>query len=280
MGYGEDLGPLFGPGPHRSAWRTSPEVGRAAEGAGMDTGMDTGRVALLPTGAVEQHGPHLPLGVDAWLAEAVCLGVSRSLSASGPGAAPLVAERLSYGCSWHHTRFPGTVTLRTRTFVDLVVDVCRSLAAGGYRPLVVNGHGGNRGALQVALAEAAEAGVRAWTVSYFELLPDVAEQLFPPGETATGHACALETSLVWYLWPEAVRVAAIPAGETPATSPDPHLYSQDPLGVVRPFDEINPTGVIGRPSAATPEAGARLYRAAVDRLADVVRRVAAARPTA
>lgn len=260
---GTDIAGLFSPGPHRYAWRTSPEAGR-------DRADDRPPVALLPTGAVEQHGPHLPLGVDTWLAEAVCLGVA------GRDDSVLVAERLPYGCSWHHTRLPGTVTLRTRTFVDLVADVCRSLVANGYRPLVVNGHGGNRGALQVALADLAEAGGRAWSVSYFELLADLAAELFPPGETSTGHACALETSLVWYLWPDAVRAGDIPPGETPPTWPDPHLFSRDRVGVVRPFDEINPTGVIGRPSDASPEAGQRLYVAAVDRLAAVVHRVRAA----
>lgn len=253
-----NLAPLFAPGPHRSSWRTSPEAGR-------DDGTDA--VVLVPTGAVEQHGPHLPLGVDAWLAEAVCLGVAASEDSV------LVAERISYGCSWHHTRLPGTVTVRTRTFIDLLVDVCRSFTAAGYRPLLVNGHGGNRGAIQVALADLAEAGGRAWSVSYFELLADIAAELFSPVEAATGHACALETSMVWHLWPEAVRVDDIPAGQTPQTWPDPHLYSRDRVTVVRPFDEINPTGVIGRPSDASPEAGARLYGAAVERLAEVVRRV-------
>lgn len=244
----------FGPGPIRSAWRTSPQA-------------DGGAVVLVPTGAVEQHGPHLPLGTDAWIAEAVCLGVAETESEV------LVAEPLSYGCSWHHTRMPGTVTLRTRTYIDLVVDVCRSYAVNGYRPVIVNGHGGNRAPLQVALTDLAEAGERAWAISYFELLLDLAATLFPDPETATGHACALETSLIWHLWPEAVRTDAIPAGGTPPTWPEPHLLSQDRVAVVRPFDEINPTGVIGRPSDASPEAGARLYEAAVERVAEVVQKI-------
>jgi creatinine amidohydrolase len=227
---------------------------------------------LIPAGAVEQHGPHLPLGTDAWVAEAVCLGVA----SADPDV--VVGEPLPYGCSWHHTRLPGTITLRTRTFIDLVVDVCRSYAANGYVPLIVNGHGGNRAPLEVALADLAEGGVRGWAVSYFELLAEEVAAEFPAHESAAGHACALETSIVWHLWPQAVREAAIPPGDTPPTWPDPHLFGGAAVRVVRPFDEINPTGVIGRPSVASRRAGARLYESAVRRVADVVARIRAARP--
>lgn len=249
-----DVTANFAPNPRRMAWRPSPDHETPRPGT----------VALLPTGAVEQHGPHLPVGVDAWLAEAVCTGAAGSVDDV------VVAETLPYGCSWHHTALPGTITLRTSTFINVVVDVCRSLADNGYLPLIVNGHGGNRAVLDVALTELAESGVRAWGVSYFALLTDQVDVEFPPGETAAGHACAMETSLVWHLWPDAVREAHIPSGDTPPTWPDPHLFSTDPVRVIRPFNEINPNGVIGRPSAASREAGERLYRTAVQRLGEVV----------
>ena len=227
-------------------------------------------ITLLPVGATEQHGPHLPLGTDWWLAEAVALAAARRV----PGVD--VAGAVPYGISPHHRGFRGTVTLRTRTFIDLVVDVCASLEADGRVPVVVNGHGGNRGALQVAVAELGERGHTAWTVSYFELLDDVVDEVFPDGHRHVGHACALETSLVMHLWPDAVVTDRIPEGGTPPGWPDPHLYTRDRVSVYRRFEDINPTGVVGTPSLATPEAGRRLFESAADRVADVVERVRAA----
>lgn len=226
-------------------------------------------LTLLPVGATEQHGPHLPLGTDWWLAEAV------ALEAAGRAPGADVAGAVPYGISPHHRGFPGTVTLRTRTFIDLVVDVCASLAADGRVPVVVNGHGGNRGALQVAVAELGERGHTAWAVSYFELLDDVVEDVFPDGHRHVGHACALETSLVMHLWPEAVAADRIPEGGTPPCWPDPHLFTGDRVSVYRRFEDVNPTGVVGTPSLATPEAGARLFEAAADRLAVLLGRIRA-----
>jgi len=182
--------PTFDPSPARAAWATSPE---AAAPAG---------VLVLPTGAVEQHGPHLPLGVDAWIAHAVALGAA---ARSGRAA---VAEPLPYGCSSHHLAFAGTASLSPATFIAVVRDVCASLARDGASVLVINGHGGNRAALDVALVELGAVGVRASAVSYFDLIRDDLPEL---ADDEVGHACALETSLMLHLWPASVRRDAIPA---------------------------------------------------------------------
>jgi creatinine amidohydrolase len=246
----------FEPGPGRYGWRRSPQLtARAVAGAAPS-------LVVLPVGATEQHGPHLPVGVDAWLAEAV------ALAAAARDGVTLVADPLPYGSSAHHTAFPGTLTLRPRVFVDVVTDVCRSLTRDGHVPVIVNGHGGNRGPLALGLAELLADGITAWAVSYFELVADVAAELFPDAARATGHACALETSLILHLWPDAVDTAAIPPGGTPPTWPDPHLYTTDPVVVARPFERLNSTGVIGIPSSASAAAGKRLFDAAAERLAN------------
>ena len=102
----------------------------------------------------------------------------------------------------------------------------------------------------------------------------VGEQFDDPS-SATGHACALETSLALFLWPELVDISAVPRGETPLTWPDPHMFATSKASLVRRFDEINPTGVIGRPAAASADAGRRLFEAAVKRSIDLVSRLAA-----
>lgn len=245
-----------------SPWRLSSLTTAEAGNAGSRKS-----VAILPTGATEQHGPHLPLGTDAMIAKAVAEKVATSMERV------VVTDPISYGCSWHHTRFPGTITLRTKTFIALVVDVGQSLSSAGFVPVILNGHGGNRAPLQVALTELAEAGVRAYAFTYFDLLAGRLGDIIPDSDTSTGHAGALETSLIMYLWPQAVKEAMIPSGGTPSTWPDPHMFAQEPVSVARPFDEINPAGVIGSPSTASVEKGERIFALASSRCQEVVARI-------
>jgi creatinine amidohydrolase len=228
--------------------RTSAEIAAAAA-----------RLTIVPVGATEQHGPHLPVGTDTVLATAVAEGIVERT----PGT--LVGPVLALGCSSHHRAFPGTISLRVPTFVDTVVDVCRSIDAAGSTALLLNGHGGNRAPLDVALSALADEGIRAFALTYWELLEDVVvEALGDDAATACGHACALETSLMQHLRAGDVRESLIPTGATPPTWLDPHMFSKHAARVVRPFEEISSDGVIGRPELATPELGRRLFAAAVD----------------
>jgi creatinine amidohydrolase len=238
----------------------------ALTSAELEAGTD--RLVVVPVGAIEQHGPHLPLDTDTLLATSVAEGIV----ARTPGT--LLGPTLELGCSSHHSAFPGTVSLRTETFVGIVVDVCRSLTRAGLTIVLLNAHGGNQAQLDVALTELAGEGVRAYAFTYWKLLEDVVvDELGDAAGDACGHACALETSLMQHLHPEHVRESAIPAGGTPPTWPDPHMFSRDAVRVVRPFDEIRPDGVIGRPSLATPELGRRRFEVAVDRGTLIVERV-------
>jgi creatinine amidohydrolase len=225
-------------------------------------------IVLLATGSLEQHGPHLPIGTDTLIVQAVANSIAERLEGV------LVAEPLPYGCSWHHTRFSGTATLRPSTFIAILVDVCRSFSDMGFFPIIVNGHGGNRAPIDVALIELAESERRAAAFTYFDLLEQVAHEAFESAEGATGHACALETSMAQFLWPQLVNASAVPSGNTPKTWPDPHMFARKDVSVVRRFDEINPTGVIGRPSAASPDAGRRLFETAVERGVELVDKIA------
>jgi creatinine amidohydrolase len=222
--------------------------------------------AIVPTGAVEQHGPHLPLNTDLLIAEAVAKEVADR-------AEGVTAEPLAYGCSWHHTAFGGTISVRTSTFIALVFDVCSSLSDSGFVPVLLNAHHGNKAPLQVALTDLAETGVRAYAFSYFDPLADVLAEVFPEPSLSVGHACAMETSLVMHLRPELVKREAVPSGGTPPTWPDPHMSGGDDVSVVRPFEEINPTGVIGRPEEASAERGERLFQAAVVSSSEAVAKI-------
>jgi creatinine amidohydrolase len=246
------VNPDFRPAPGRQAWMTTQAA--REEGAARPR-----RGVLIPVGAVEQHGPHLPLGVDIWIATSVALAMAERSTRL------LAAEPMPYGSSAHHRAFPGTMSLRPSTFIAVLVDVCTGLSQDGYLPIVLNGHGGNRAPMQVALTELGILGVRAAAITYFELIAEEAREILPDVETGTGHACALETSLMMHLVPDSVRAERIPEGGTPPGWPDPHLYAGAGPSVWRGFEEINSTGVIGRPSDASAAAGARLFEAAVER---------------
>ncbi len=242
------------PSPQSHAWQTSAEAGSRVV-----------RAVLVPVGAVEQHGPHLPLGVDIWLATAVASAVAQG----EPDVR--MAEPLGYGVSPHHLGFPGTVSLRSSTFIALMTDVCAGLAAQNLLPILVNGHGGNRGALQVVVGDLGAAGVKAAALTYFDLIVAEAGRILPDVAQGVGHACALETALMMHVLPETVRHHLIPRDGTPPHWPDPHLFALGGVAVWRPFEVINPTGVIGIPSDATPERGAALFAAAVEATRRAVR---------
>ncbi|MBO6573871.1 MAG: creatininase family protein [Rhodothermales bacterium] len=97
-------------------------------------------VALLPVGAIEQHGPHLPLDVDTFDAEYLC----RAVAARCDEPRPLVLPTIPYGVSYHHDEFPGTLSVSNETLARVVYDIGMAAARNGItKLLIVNGHGGN-----------------------------------------------------------------------------------------------------------------------------------------
>ena len=104
-------------------------------------------VALLPVGAIEQHGPHLPLDTDAFDADYMARKVAQACS----DPKPLVLPLIPYGVSYHHDDFPGTISVTNDTFARLIYDVGVSAARNGIKKLVIiNGHGGNAPSLNHA----------------------------------------------------------------------------------------------------------------------------------
>jgi len=146
-------------------------------------------VLLVPVGATEQHGPHLPLGTDTAIAATVA-------ARSGLPVAPA----LPYGASGEHESFPGTVSIGTETLAAVIVELGRSACRFARRLVLVNGHGGNVGALRAAVALLRSEG------------RDVA--WFPcgvPGADAPGYVPFLVTAL----WPWTAFAEAILYGDAP-----------------------------------------------------------------
>jgi len=209
--------------------------------ASTDDIVRAARVAALPIGSFEQHGGHLPLITDTLVA---CI-VAESLVGTSD---MLLLPPITFSCSHEHGGFPGTVALRATTLIAVIDDIRESLrASSGIDKLVlVNGHGGN----YVLSNVAQQANVGGRHVLVFPSSDDWRRAREHAGMVTTNHddmhAGELETSLLLHAVPDVVRPTFTDADHDAADRP--HFL----LGGVGAYSE---TGVIGRPSAATPEKG-------------------------
>jgi creatinine amidohydrolase len=160
-------------------------------------------LVVVPIGAVEQHGHHLPTGTDSLVSGALARAAAERAAADLEGDV-IVTPQQWVGASDHHLPFGGTLSLRPATLLAVLEDVLASVAGAGARRIVlVNGHGGNTGLCHAAAAAAsARHGLAVAHLDYWQLLPTDVEA---DGAPVPGHAGAFETSLVLALRPELVK---------------------------------------------------------------------------
>ena len=239
---------------HYLADMTWPEVAQAVA--------DGTTTVILPLGATEQHGPHLPLGTDTIRAAAL----AKRLAACLPHV--LIAPPLPVGCSDEHAGFPGLLSLNTDTLTGVIVDCARRLAAWGVQRLVIlSAHGGNGQALNRA-AERLRDEVPDLEVWLPDKLPDINEAILAVARAdhlsaaAVGlHAGEGETSELLYLRPDLVRLdQAAPGFRGDMAEIIPKL---EQVGL-RP---VTPNGVLGDPTRAEAGRGERYLVARVEALA-------------
>ena len=233
---------------------TWPEVGEAIE-SGTTT-------VVVAVGAVEQHGPHLPLLVDAARGDRLALEVARRLGGA------LVAPTIRVGCSEHHMGFPGTVSVRRHTLEALCLDYAVSLARHGFtRVCFVPSHGGNFGPLADMLDDLRAAVAPGCRVdAYTDLLGFMAFWQAAVGEhhdalvsRVGGHADIAETSEMLCIRPELVRGGRAEEG---------HVQAFDEALMHRIFSEgfrsVTPNGILGDARGASAEIGASCIARAAD----------------
>src|SRR5919204_2661338 len=127
---------------------------------------------LIPIGSTEQHGHHMPLDTDCFIARSLCLRAAEAAEAQD--VALLVAPTLNVTLSWYHMQFPGSLRLSTTTFLQVFRDICESLHQHFGNVVAVNGHGGNIAALTVAVNHYFETtGKRVFIVQWWDLASDV-----------------------------------------------------------------------------------------------------------
>ena len=234
------------------------------------------KVVVVPTGAIEQHGPHLPLDVDMLLSSSVALEAGRQCPRK-----MLVLPCVAYGYTGHVMDFPGTINVHYQHFIDQVLDICKSLAYHGFkRILLLNGHGSNMPNLDLVarrcnLETDAQCAVTSWWLLLTvdpEFLPRWRESEFPGG---CAHACELETSVYMHLAPDDVRHDRIRSGtiafnerKSPFHYTD--LFGAGPVHLTSWTSSYSQSGVLGGAELATPEKGRRAFDEAVARLCQFV----------
>jgi creatinine amidohydrolase len=234
-------------------------------------GLDLTRcIAVLPVAAVEQHGPHLPLNVDATLVEGVIAAALPHLPQTQP---VLFLPTQSVGFSPEHGRFAGTLTLKAETVIRLWTEVAESVAQTGVKKLVLlNSHGGQVGLLDVVARDLrARLGMLVYSVNWFNL-PLTGEDgkpvndLFSAEEHRFGiHAGEIETAMMLALKPDQVDMAK--AQNFHSTSQD-RAAKFSILGDGRSaklawqMQDYNPQGAVGNAAAATADKGRALLGAA------------------
>jgi len=224
----------------------------------VETYLETSRGIIVPIGSTEQHGPTGLIGTDAICAEVVAKGV-------GDATGALVAPTIAVGMAQHHLGFAGSMTLRPSTLIAVLKDIVDSLTRHGFeRFYFLNGHGGNIATLTAAFSEvyaARSLGTSANTPSIKCRLKNwwqnqevlqLAKELY--GDAEGSHATPSEVALTQFAYPHTIKSAPL----------DPPVAPRGDFADADDYRRRFPDGRIGsNPCLATPEAGKRLYDAAV-----------------
>lgn len=221
--------------------------------------LDDRPFAILPVGATEQHGSHLPLSTDSLLAK----HLAREIAARSGG---LVLPVLPFGYSWTWRDVPGTLTLRFETYLDVVRDLCESLSRSSVRAVaIVSGHEANRQPLKYALRErlADRVDIHALTLFYPGLSEILAEADSPAWSSGLLHADEVETSLMLAVRPELVQMQHA-VRDYPAAPADFGL-------TVTTMGDLMDSGVFGDATLATAVKGARWLDLSAERGASLWR---------
>jgi creatinine amidohydrolase len=242
---------------------------RLGQLTGLEWQQASGTAVLLPLGTIENHGPHLPIGTDLAIAEAVCL------LASEHDDSLVVAPSIPYGVSYQHRRVAGgAISLPSSLLSDVLTTIVEALVGVDEQLAVVavNGHAGNTSALMTSVDEIGRrlGQVRFAACSWWHLVMDLIAESNRSDAGGIGHAGAIETSVMLAIDPTLVRRDHIPEG----TTGWPDNVLRDPrLHRWLDFEPYIDDGVLGSPRDADEEFGRSLLHAAAERLGGLAARL-------
>ncbi|MFM2276170.1 MAG: hypothetical protein RL211_2042 [Pseudomonadota bacterium] len=241
----------------------------------IQNGQAARTIAVLPVAATEQHGPHLPLSVDTVLADGV---VAAALPHLPPDLNVLFLPTQAVGLSPEHMQFPGTLTLKAETVIQLWTQLGESVARAGVKKLVLlNSHGGQVGVMDIVARDLrARLGMLVYSVNWFNLPlldaqgKDVNAQFSTEEHRFGIHAGEIETSMMLALNPERVQMAQ--AQSFQSTSKDRAdkfsiLGNGKSAKLGWQMQDYNPAGAVGNATAATAAKGRVVVDAAGHSLA-------------
>jgi creatinine amidohydrolase len=232
-------------------------------------------VVLLPFGAVEDHGPHLPLNSDNVIVEAICLESARRASGE-----MLIMTPVAYGLDEHHMDFPGTISVAMQTLLAYVGDVATSVARHGFsHVLIVNGHGSNAAVADLAARRVVlETGIICGAMSPNAAVdPTLAEptlsQMRRSGPGGIAHAGEYETSMMLHLRPDLVQMDKA-TRETGQLALEFFHWDHPGASILSWQDwwsRMSESGVCGDATVATAEFGSTLFETTVENFVRFVR---------
>ena len=229
-----------------------------------------GKIPIIPTGSVEQHGPHLPLKVDHVCANTIATEAAKQRSDIG-----LVMPPVSYGYVHHVMDFPGSINIHFEHFIQYVLDICKSLAYHGFKKMViVNGHGSNEPLVNLISRRVwLETDASCAFCNWWQLLrvdPEFEstwrESIFPGG---CAHAGELETSMMLYIDRDSVREDLIDSNVRPSNKYTwVDLFESGPIGMIGWTSQGSDSGTFGEADKGTVEKGEKAVTEASRQLAD------------
>lgn len=240
------------------------------------------KVVVVPIGSLEQHGHHLPLLTDTLIGGEVARRAEAAL-----GDTALFLPPLWVGASDHHRGFPGTVSLSSAVYIQVLQEILECLIGAGFRRIVLlNAHGGNEVPGSVAIYET--------QLRHRSALPDLwiafASWMVIAGpqiaaidalaQKQVTHACELETSMILQLAPQLVRMELARGANIPFESVfyTPDFSGASRVSVPRAFDQLSATGAFGHPEVADADKGETLFAIAAQEVVAFVQEFAVWQP--
>jgi len=225
---------------------------------------DKVKVAIIPVGSTEQHGPHLPLKHDS---ASVLYVAEKAAEMLYPKV--IVTPIIPFGISYHHMHFPGTLSVRPETLTNLLIDICESLVTHGIkRILILNGHGGNFETLSTAVITASrQLRSDVYFANYWDFFPEKSYPLVADG-AIPGHSASFETSMALRMYPEMVRTNLLADSDhADAKLSNTEKILVEKSHMFRLILEISPSGVPrGNPTLATAKSGEEILNVIIGEL--------------